>query len=60
MKKVSKIYKLFVIQVTFFSLKFVGMVFVVSIISSHVITESSIILAKYLPFLHLSVAEFQI
>ena len=34
----------------FFSLKFVGIVFVVSIISSQVIPESSITLDKHLPF----------
>ena len=45
-KKASKIYKFFVLQVTFFSLKLVGKVFVSFIISSHVITESSTILAK--------------
>ena len=50
-KKESKIYK-------FYSLKFVGTVFVSSIISSHVATESSIILAKYLPFLHLLITGF--
>ena len=33
-----------------FSLKFVGIVFVSSIISSHVITESSVVLAKYVSF----------
>ena len=43
-----------------FPLKFVVMVFVVFIILSHVIIESSIILAKYLPFLELPVARFQI
>ena len=50
----------------FFSLKFVGIVFVssswdlASHHSSHVIAESSIILAKYLPFLQLHVSGFQI
>ena len=43
-----------------FSLKFVGILLVSSVISSHAITESSIILAKYLPFLQLHVAGFQI
>ena len=38
---------------------FVPIVFVSSIISSLVITESSIILAKYLPFSQLHVAGFQ-
>ena len=63
-KKVSKIKKFFVLQFTFFSLKFVGtvfvgIVFVSSIIPSHVITESSIKLAKYFPFSQLHVAGFQ-
>ena len=46
-KKVSKIYIFYVLQVIFF-----GMVFVssTSIILSDVITESSIILAKYFQF----------
>ena len=44
----------------FFSLKFVGPDFVVSVISSHVIIESSIILAEYLLFLELHVAGLQI
>ena len=47
-----------------FLLKFVGTVSVSSsydsIISSHVITESSIILAKYFLFSQLCVVEFQI
>ena len=44
----------------FFSLKFAGIVFVSFIILSHVITESLIILAEYLPFLQLHIAGFQI
>ena len=45
----------------FFSLKFVVNVFISSsIISLHVITESSITLVKYLPFSQLHVAGFQI
>ena len=59
-KKASKIYKFFVSQVTFLSLKFIVTVFVVSIISSHLTTEWSIILPKDLPFLQLHVAGFQI
>ena len=58
-KMASKIKK-FVFYRLFLSLKFVEIVFVSSIISSHVITESSIILAKYLPFLQLHVEGFQI
>ena len=43
-----------------FSLKFDETVFVSSVISSHVIAESLIILVKHLSFLHLHVARFQI
>ena len=44
-----------------FSIKFDGLVFVsVSINSSHVITEVSIILAKYLPVSQIHVAGFKI
>ena len=61
-------YRNFVFYRLLFSLKFVGAVFVsltfniasASIISSHSIAESSIILAKYFPFLQLHVAGFQI
>ena len=58
--KASKIYKLVVLQVVFSSLKFFEIAFVVSMISSSLINESSIILAKYLPFSQLHVARFQI
>ena len=48
----------------FFASKFVGTVFVCSfydsVTSSHVITESSVILAKYFLFWQLHVAGFQI
>ena len=64
-KKLKKIvfYKLYI----FFSLKFVGIVFVsslfdsacASIIPSHVTTESSVMLANYFSFLKLHVATFQ-
>ena len=43
----------------YFSLKFLGIVFASSILSLHVITGSSIILAKYMPFSQLHVAGFQ-
>ena len=50
--------------IVFVSSKFVGIVFIsssyVSITSSHVTTEASIILANYFPFRQLHVAEFQI
>ena len=59
-KKTSKIQKFCIVEVVFVSLKFVGKVFVSSIISSYVITESSIILAKYFSFSQLHVAGFQI
>ena len=59
-KKASKIQKFCLLQVIFFSLKFVGIVFVSSVISSQAITESLIIIAKYFPFLQLHVAGFQI
>ena len=67
-KKASKLYKFCVLQVVFFSLQFVGIVFVsssfdlvsASIISSHVITELTVILAKYFPFSQLHIEEFQI
>ena len=59
-KKASKIQKFFVLQATFFSLQFVGIFFVSSIILSHVITESSVILAKDLLFSQLDAARLQI
>ena len=61
-KKASKILTFFVSKITLFSLKFVltGFVPSVSIISSHVITELSLILVKYLLFLELHIAGFHI
>ena len=57
-------YTNFVFYRLLFPLKFVENVFVYwtseSIISAHVITESSLILAKYFPFSQLHVAGFQI
>ena len=54
----------FVLQVAFFSLKFVEIVFVSSlydsIISTRVIAKSSKILAKYFHFSQLHVVRFQI
>ena len=52
-KKTSKLWK-------FVETIFVGTVLGVSIISSNVMTESSITLAKYLPFLPLHVVGFHI
>ena len=57
-KKLAKIKKF--VEVPFVGTVIVGTVFVVSIISSKVITESSTLLAKYLPFLQLYVSGFQI
>ena len=62
-EKMSKIQRLFVLQVASFSLKFfgtffVGTIFIISITSSNVITESSVMLAKYLLFLQLHIAGF--
>ena len=66
-KEASTIFS--VLKVIFFSLKFVGVffvgtvsvevLFVISIISSQIITESLIILAKYSPFSHVHVEGFQ-
>ena len=50
----------FVFNKLLFSLKCVGIVFHSSIISSHTITESPMKPDKYLPFLLLHVAGFQI
>ena len=60
--KPNKIQKFCVLQIAFFSLKFVVIVFVysASMISSHLIIELSIILAEYLPFFQLHVARSQI
>ena len=66
-KKASKIQKfveMFFVGIGFFwksfcRITFFGMVFVTYIISSHVITESSIILARYLSFSQAHVAGFQ-
>ena len=51
-KNTRKIYKFCVLQFVLFSFKFIG-------IASHIIAESSIILAKYFPFSQLHVAGFQ-
>ena len=50
-------YKKFFSQIIFFEIVDFS---TANIISSHVITELSLILAKYLPFLQLIVAGFQI
>ena len=67
-KNASKIQKFCVSHVAFFTLKFIGIVFLsssnelvsASIILSHIITEFSVILTKYLTFSQLHVAGFQI
>ena len=61
----SKIYKLSILQVPFLSLKFIAIDFsdscrTVSMISSHVIIDSSVVLSKYLPFSQIHVLGFQI
>ena len=56
-KKQAK-YRFFVCYSLLFSLKFVETIFVSSIILSHVIAETSIILAKHFPFSHLYVLGF--
>ena len=48
------------VEVIFGGTAFVRTVFVVSLISSHILAESLIILAKCLPFSQLHVAGFQI
>ena len=67
-KRASKMWKFFILQITFFSSKFVGIVFagtvfvivlfVASIILLHVTTESSIMLFAYLPLLQPHVTGF--
>ena len=58
-KKTSKIQKFFVFEVAFFTKNCSIFVSSASIILSQVITESSTILTKYLPFLQLHVTGFQ-
>ena len=61
-KEASKIYQLWVLKVIFFSLKFVGIVFISSlydfVTSSQIIADSPIILAKYFLFSQIHVAGF--
>ena len=57
-EKANKIYKF--VEVLFVRTAFVGTVFAVSIISSAVMTETSVRLAKYLPFSQIHVSGFQI
>ena len=59
-KKASKTRKVFVLQIAFFFIKIGCNCFLSSIILLHVITESSVIFAEYLPFLQLHLAGFQI
>ena len=62
-KKTRKMRKFCVLQVIFFSLKLVGIAFIFSsydyLTSSHIITESTIILPKDFPFLLLHAEGFQ-
>ena len=46
-KKSSNVEKLFILQVVFFLIKILNIVFVGSMVSSQVTTESSIMLPKY-------------
>ena len=46
-KKSSNVEKLFILQVAFFLIKILNIVFVGSMVSSQVTTESSIMLPKY-------------
>ena len=55
-ENVSKIKKF--VKVHFVGTVFAGTAFVLSIISLHITTESSIMLATYVPFLELHVAGF--
>ena len=54
-EKANKNYKQLSFTDIFFSLKFVGTIFVSSITSSPIITESLVILAKHLPYSQLYV-----
>ena len=56
-KKASKISKF--LEALLVRTLFAGTVFVSLIISLHIMTESSIILSKYLPLLQIHVAGFQ-
>ena len=47
-------------EIVFVTIAFIGTVFVASMVLSHVITESSIILSKYLPFLQMHPLGFEI
>ena len=57
-KKAIEIKKL--VEVLFVGTVFVETIFIVSIVSSHITTESSIMLPKYLPFLQLHGVGFKI
>ena len=62
-KKASKTQKFFFSQILFFGIAFAFLLFDLnsrSIISSHVVTESSIILAKYFRFSQLHASGFRI
>ena len=61
--KVSKIQKFSILQDSFSSFKIIGIVFVVSAFVTstiHAITESPIIISKYLPFSQVYALGFQI
>ena len=58
-KQTSNICKFCIFQAIFFSLKFLGLVFISPIISSHLITVSLLILSKYFSFSQLDLAGLQ-
>ena len=58
--KISKFVKVVFVGTDFVKVLSVGTVFVASVISSHVMIETSMILPSYLSFLHPHVAGFQI
>ena len=51
--------KVHLLRIVFVEVLFVGIVFVSSTASSHLITESTVILPAYLPFSQVHVAVFQ-
>ena len=57
--KIRKFVELLFVKRAFVEIHFIGTVFVVSIISSHIITESAIALSTCLTFLQLNVAGFE-
>ena len=52
---IQKFVKVYFVRTAFVEVLFVGTTFVSSLISSHVVTKSSIILPTYLPYLQLNI-----